>query len=274
MVDRIEATLNRLIAFGPGTASYTDDAAFLQNVASAMEVAGEIPVLTEACMSLSVDLLENSSPRSAATHAVLTLLACCCMRDDNRELASRFGIFSLCVLLLRSSELLCKDTLLTIFDLIGTLCMSSASTRQMMRPCIPYVLGVMRTHPDCFQLCFSGAVVIGTLVMLDAANAELAAENDCVQILLTAFMRGHDKRKELLNRRRTSYSLRCQREEDESRRLCDNVIRWTEDALQKLVLAPSPVIDAKLEAADFGNYGDRVEVDELMWKLKFGRGKM
>nr|CCC94780.1 unnamed protein product [Trypanosoma congolense IL3000] len=274
MIERIEATLNRLVAFSPGVPCIVDDAVCLQNAAAALESSGEIPLLTELCMSLSVDLLENFPPQSDVTYAVLTLLACCCMRDENRDMAGRFGVFSLCVILLQSSELLPQKTLVAIFDLIATLSMNSSNTRQMMRPCVPYVLSVMKTHSDCLQLAFSGSVAVSTLVMLDKANAELAVENDCIQVLISAFMQGYIKKKELSRYRRASLSLRLQREEEELKRLCDGVIRWTQDALYKLVLSPLPIIDAKLEASKFGDYGTHVEVDELMWKLKFERKKV
>ncbi|KEG10539.1 hypothetical protein DQ04_03601040 [Trypanosoma grayi] len=270
MIDKIEATLNRLVAFSSETSSL-DDAVELRNIATALEAADDIPVLTETCMSLCVDLVENSPPHAATVRSVLTLLARCCMREENRRLAARFGVFGLCVLVLRDHNSLSTDTLFATFDLIGTLAMNDGNSRRMMRPSIPYVVEVMEKHADSLQLAFGGAVVIGTLTMLDNANAVLAAEHGCIQLLISSFVQAHKRKKQLLCHR-TSNLSRSKR--DDEVLLCDNVIRWTRDALLKLVQAPAPIIDEKLGAADFGSYGASVEVDELTWQLRFDRRRV
>ncbi|ORC91724.1 uncharacterized protein TM35_000053200 [Trypanosoma theileri] len=271
MIDNLEATLNRLVAFS-STESSLDAAVDLQNIALALEAAEKIPVLTETCMSLCVDLLENTPLTTVTTYSILMLLARCCMREENKELASRFGVFGLCVLILQDYKKLSKDTLFASFDLISTLAMNDGNTRRMMRPAIPHVINVMRDNKDSLKLAFGGAAVISTLTMLDVANAILAAECECFQLLINFFLMAYEKKKQLLSQHASRLSWN--RKEEELLLLCDNVIYWTRDALQKLVLAPSSVIDEKLEAATFGDYGTSVEVDELKWKLKFDRKKV
>ncbi|RNF14238.1 uncharacterized protein Tco025E_06131 [Trypanosoma conorhini] len=269
MMDDIEATLNRMVAFPPGTSS-REAAVDLQNTTRALELADQVPLLTETCMSLCVELMENSCAQSATVHAVLTLLARCCMREENRGLATRFGVFGLCILLLQVHRSLPEDTLFATFDLISTLCMNDGNTRRMLRPSIPYVIEVMRERAESLQLAFGGAVVLATLTMLDSANATLAVEQGCVQLLIASFIGAYDKRRQL-GCRRAPHALQSKKEEEQ--RLCENVMRWSRDALRKLVQSPSPAVDEKLEAADFGNYGSRVEVDDLKWTLKFERRK-
>ncbi|KAH9593013.1 hypothetical protein LSM04_004129 [Trypanosoma melophagium] len=271
MINKLEATLNRLVAFS-STESSVEAAVDLQNIARALEAAEKIPVLTEACMSLCVDLLESTPLNTVTTHSLLMLLARCCMREENKDLASRFGVFGLCVLILQDYKILSKDTLFATFDLISTLAMNDGNTRRMMRPAIPHVIDVMRDNEDSLKLAFGSAVVISTLTMLDSANAILAVECGCFQLLINFFLMAHEKKRQFLHRRASRSSRN--RKEEELLLLFDNVIYWTRDALQKLVLAPSPVIDEKLGCATFGNYGTSLEVDELKWKLKFNRRKV
>ncbi|RNF04293.1 hypothetical protein TraAM80_05206 [Trypanosoma rangeli] len=270
LMDDIEATLNRMMAFPSGTSS-PDAAVDLQNAARALEVADHIPLLTETCMSLCVELMENSPAQVATVHAVLALLARCCMREENRGLATRFGVSGLCIIILQGHRSLSEDTLFAVFDLISTLCMNDGNTRRMLRPSIPYVIAVMRERADSLQLAFGGAVVLTTLTMLDNANVALAVEQGCIQLLITSFISAYDQKRQLMCQRTPHASLR---KKEEKQQLCENVMRWSHDALWKLVQSPFPVVDEKLEAADFGNYGSRLEVDDLKWTLKFERRKV
>ncbi|KAG8342171.1 hypothetical protein ERJ75_000319500 [Trypanosoma vivax] len=271
MIYRIEAALNRLVAFSSAS-SAENEAVDLYNISLTLERASEIVLLTEACMSLCVALLESSPTDSDITRAVLMLLSRCCMRCENREITVRFGVSGLCMIVLRDHKDLSEETLFATLDLAGTLAMDNGNTRQMMRPYIPYIAQIMKDRSDSLQLAFGSAVVIGSLVMLDTANAKLAAENDFIQLLVSAFIRAIEKRKRLLQRCRTPQVARIRQGEDAD--LCDTVMHWTRDALQKLILAPIPIIDVKLEATNFGCYGMNVEVDEFKWKLTFERRKI
>ncbi|EAN99275.1 hypothetical protein C3747_9g356 [Trypanosoma cruzi] len=270
MIDDIEATLNRMLAF-PSGASSLDAAIKLKNIALALELAEQIPLLTETCMSLCVELAENTPPQVATVHSVLSLLARFCMREENRGLATRFGVFSLCVLILQDHKSLPEDTIFAVFDLISTLCMNDGNVRRMLRPSIPYIIEIMNDSTSSLQLAFGGAVALATLTMLDADNATLAVERGSVQLLISSFIRAYDRKKEI-DCQHICHVSRCKKEEEQQ--LCEKVMRWSRDALQKLVQSPSHAVDEKLEEADFGKYGSRVEVDELKWMLKFQRRKV
>lgn len=294
-VERWTAALHRLGAFQGADDNNPNDPVVWEAAtdveAAAEHVVAEPVHVTEDFMALCMELLEEQLPVSSrGTKAVLTLLANLCLTDENRSLASNFGLPGTCVLLLQRHKELSAETLYYVFDLMSTMAASDGNARQNLRPAIPHVLASMQSHGTALEVLFGASFLLSTLVMLDTANCDVIVERGGVQVLVNIFraaenalhgQRGPQRKGGSVMggaQRPTSApkaalgplanALQAQKQAERTQ-LCEGAMRWSRDALVTVCRSASSKGDLAqcLATTDFGVFGASVAVDELKWNV-------
>lgn len=269
----IEIALNRLLATIDSPNKYSESIAVIEKFTS--DAAANSTAISEEVMGQCAELLETLPVDSTATRVLVNFLANACLSETNKLLAGQYGIPSTCILLLQHHSDLENDTLYHILDLITTLSASSGNRRALLRPAIPYIIGLMNARNTALNVLFAGCCALCTLGMLDNANCELICSQGGLQTLINAFQFAIKMRKKGPQSRsfadRGSMPALEKSKTDHAQELCNAIVKWSRDAAMKVMHASSIVVDECLKNIDFGPAGSVLEVDELQWDLRFER---
>lgn len=264
----VTSTLNRLSAFAHAPVLGTEAILELE----ALTHCASSSALDENVMCQCAELLEETLPISSiAVRALLTYLANACLSDTNRHTAIRYGIPQTCVLYLQRLDEMNDDTLYPLLDLIATLSSSSSEGRRSLRPSIPYIVTCMSHRHSSLEILFASCTSLSTLALLDCSNGELIVSTGGLQALINAFRFGYDVKREILLQKGNHVASKAN--QNERLELCEAVLRWAKDAALKAIRCPSASIDEVIKNIDFGHFGEMIEVDQLMWDIKFERKK-
>eukprot|EP00796_Vickermania_ingenoplastis_P008678 gene8678-6101_t len=260
-------TLNRLAAFIGSPGLNAENVLELEQMAR--ESALRAHIMSDEEMCQCAELLETIPIATPAARALVMFLGNACLSDTNRGTAVRFGIPSTCVLLLQRHAELDDETLYQLLDLTTTLSSASGDGRRSLRPAIPYIVACLANRKTSIEVLFASSCALSTLALLDAANSELIACRGGLQALVDAFGEALEVKRNTLQSRDAAKDAQAQ----EKMQLCDDVMKWSRDALLKVVHCPSPAIDECFRLVKFGQYGESIERDQLQWDLKFERKK-
>ncbi|CCW60954.1 unnamed protein product [Phytomonas sp. EM1] len=280
-MDKLQSAINRLSAFGLA------DELEARKVATELELVSQHlaahPLgFSEELMCQCIDLVEELPRASLATRALVMLLANACLIDENQSLASRFGLPSLCVVVLQSQAQLSNETLFYMFDLMSTLSSREGSARKCLRPGIPYVLEAMKQRMKSLDVLFGGCFLLSIMTMLDESNCELTVERGGMQVMVNSYRHALERLSELTLKQRNTAGLgksemksilaHVEKERHtENEHLCKGILRWSKNTLRNLCHVDSPIIDDTLATLDYGRYGSSIEMDDLKWTLVFER---
>lgn len=266
----VTSTLNRLSVFAHSPVLGTE--AILELEALAHCASSSSTLLDENVMCQCAELLEETLPISSiAARALLTYLANACLSDSNKHAAIRYGIPQTCVLYLQRSEEMNDETLYPLLDLVATLSSSSSEGRRSLRPSIPYIVACMFRRHSSLEILFASCSTLSTLALLDSSNGELIVSTGGLQALINAFRFAYDVKRSILQEKGNHLTMKTN--QMERLELCEVVLKWSKDAALKAIRCPSDSIDEVIKNIDFGRFGQVIEVDQLMWDIKFERKK-
>ena len=204
---------------------------------------------------------------------LLQLLANSCVSDDdqvNRRILNRLGIAQLCerVLVSRARSAACCYAVL---DVISTISTNNSELRRLFASSMPKILECMKANKLNLELLFGACCALATLTLADFTNAHSLIAAGGFTMLLEVYKFAAKQQHNLATKLTTpnafvGISSEALTAEEVSGLLCE-IQSWAKATLTNIIRVPDPEIDAVLQKASFGRFGDLIPVDELKWHL-------